>query len=125
MDIRKLLSGGKNDIIGAAMDGLVLRNQAIADNIANADTPNYKKKNVEFEDRLADAVKEYKETGKLDLSDARPSVSEPYSGFRYRLDGNNVDIDNEMVDLSENQIRYNALANCYGFKKLEMVLKVK
>ncbi len=107
------------------MDALVVRNNIIANNIANASTPGFKKQAVVFEDMLADAVDDYKRTGKLDLSDVRPSIREPYSNFSYRLDGNNVDIENETVDLSENQIRYNALANCYGYKKLEMVLQVK
>ena len=47
------------------------------------------------------------------------------SGFSYRLDGNNVDIDTETARLAENQIRYNGLVQSMNeeFTNLKMVMK--
>ena len=43
--------------LASAMDGLALRQRAIANNIANVNTPNYHAKRVSFEDALADSVR--------------------------------------------------------------------
>ena len=48
-----------------------------------------------------------------------------YSGFSYRLDGNNVDIENENVMLAENQLKYQGLLTCINqeFTNLQTVMK--
>lgn len=112
----------KNEIIGTAMQALIVRNDVINNNIANADTPNYKKKEVTFEAKLQEAVDIYIKTGKLDLNRVNPSIQEIHSNFKYRIDGNNVDMETEMIDLYTNSVRYDVMASCVGYKSIEAVL---
>ncbi|MBO4901632.1 MAG: flagellar basal body rod protein FlgB [Lachnospiraceae bacterium] len=123
------------NVMGKAADGAWLRNEAIAHNIANVDTPHYKRQDVSFEAELKHALKASKYVS-LDekvknvnernrLSHIEPRVYTDYAGFSYRLDGNNVDIDNENVELASNQIKYNAIVQSIDqeFKNLRTVIK--
>ncbi|MBR6451958.1 MAG: flagellar basal body rod protein FlgB [Lachnospiraceae bacterium] len=123
------------NVMGKAADGSWLRNEAISHNIANADTPHYKRQDVSFEAELKHALKASKYVS-LDekvsnlnegnrLSHVEPRVYTDYAGFSYRLDGNNVDIDNENVELASNQIKYNAIIQSIDqeFKNLRTVIK--
>jgi flagellar basal-body rod protein FlgB len=112
-----------------ALGGLSRRQQVIANNIANVDTPGYGATDVEFEATLGRAIGQ-QQAGKIslvrtdarhipvrqaDLSSVRPSVS-MQSGRSTRVDGNNVDIDAEMVRLAEAQIGYNAVTQATNSK---------
>jgi flagellar basal-body rod protein FlgB len=104
----------QNTVIGTAMQAAVLRNEVIANNIANADTPGFKKSRVEFEDSLQKALDKIERTGVKDLEglsgvDMRPVVM--HDAFNYRVDGNNVDMESEMSGLYQNAARYDALAS--------------
>ena len=123
------------NVLGKAADGAWQRNEAIANNIANVDTPNYKRQDVSFEAELKHALKASKYVS-LDekvrnlnegnrLSHVQPRVYTDAQGYSYRLDGNNVDIDNENVELASNQIKYNALVQSIDeeFKNLKSVIK--
>ncbi len=123
------------NVMEKAADGAWLRNEAIAHNIANVDTPHYKRQDVSFEAELKHALKASKYVS-LDekvhnlndrnrLSHVEPRVYTDYAGFSYRLDGNNVDIDNENVELASNQIKYNAITQSIDqeFKNLRTVIK--
>ncbi len=117
--IDKLL-GGK-DIIHKSLDASWIRNQAIVDNIANVDTPNYKRKTVSFEEQLRQEMS----GGNFDKSDVKDidiQVVRENTDLSYRLDGNNVDIDTESAELAKNSIRYNALLSSAGYSKAKMVL---
>jgi flagellar basal-body rod protein FlgB len=96
-------------ILGAALNGLSVRNTVIQNNIANVDTPDFKKSAVHFEGALQKALNKAKITGELDLSSVRPAITKIHENFSYRIDGNNVDIELEMVDLYQNQIKFEAL----------------
>ncbi|MEO8129300.1 MAG: flagellar basal body protein [Bryobacteraceae bacterium] len=77
------------------MDLLSTRQKLVASNIANADTPGYKTKDLNFQF-------EY-----LSLTQgAEPNVVNA-EGLKTKNDGNNVDIDREARLLSENAIRFN------------------
>ena len=106
------------NILEKAADGAWMRNQAIAHNIANVDTPGYKRQDVSFEAELKHALKASKyvslddkvdSLNKRGLSRINPRTYSDYSGYSYRLDRNNVDIDTENVELASNQLKYNAL----------------
>ena len=111
-----------------AMTAASMRQEVIANNIANVNTPNYRKKNVEFEDVLAREIYGEKvPEGKLQMVrthrehlpfkpfnvNAVPSVVEDKSTIM-RVDDNNVDVDVEMATLAKNQIYYNSLATQMG-----------
>ena len=106
------------NMLDKAADAAWLRNEAISNNIANVDTPNYKRQDVSFENELMRNLNkvEYRTMDarvyNLKLSRIEPRVYTEAEGFSYRLDGNNVDIDTENVYLAENQLTYNGLIQC-------------
>ncbi len=119
------------NLLDKAADATWTRNETIANNIANASTPNYKRQDVTFESTLQNALLA---TGKrdldsmvknVDLSDVKANVYTDSANFSYRLDGNNVDIDTENVAMAENQIKYEGLLNSINsqFANLKMVMK--
>ncbi|MHB1392424.1 MAG: flagellar basal body rod protein FlgB [Clostridia bacterium] len=102
-----------------ALDAAWMRNETISNNIANVNTPGYKKSYVKFEELLTDAVDKFQISGikkdgkflpigKDTSSTVSPEiVQEDFTSMR--RDGNNVDIDVEMAELAKNSIKYNAL----------------
>lgn len=119
------------NVLDKAADASWLRNEALSNNIANADTPCYKRQDVAFEAELQKALGNcrYESTDskvqKLKSSRLRPQVYTDYSDYSYRLDGNNVDIENENVMLAENQLKYQGLMASISqeFQNLETVIK--
>ena len=103
------------DVLDKAADAAWVRNEAISNNIANVNTPGYKRQDVSFEEELKHALKANKfvpldqKVDNLDLDRIEPRVYTDSANFSYRLDGNNVDIDSENVELASNQIKYNAM----------------
>lgn len=119
------------NVLDKAADAAWLRNNAIANNIANVDTPGYKRQDVSFEAELHRALGNTKyesmdeKVYNMDTDKITPEVYTDAANYSYRLDGNNVDIDTENVYLAENQIRYNAIMDCISkeFSNLASVMK--
>ena len=87
------------NVLGKAADASWMRNNIISNNIANNDTPGYKRKDVQFESYLA---MELIRGGNLrsrvantDLDRLDGIAYTDYSSLSYRADGNNVDIHTE------------------------------
>jgi len=100
------------DMLTGDLDLRVLRNELTASNIANVDTPGYKSLDLEFTRILDQAA------GRLRMmtTDPRhlPGPADSASGatviestFPGRADGNNVQIEDEMLKLTQNSIKYN------------------
>ncbi len=113
-----------NFLLERALDVESLRRNVIANNIANVDVPHFKRSEVNFESELRRAIEEKSEESNLlpgimtserhipffverDIRGVRPRINLDYT-TTYRNDGNNVDIEKEIVDASKNQMRYNA-----------------
>lgn len=120
------------NVLDKAADASWLRNQAIDNNIANVDTPGYKRQDVAFESELKKALGRSSNTSNMDqrvaairTAQLKPKAYTDLNGYAYRLDGNNVDIDTENVMLAENQIKYQGLMNSISqeFENLKMVMK--
>lgn len=116
------------NVLDKAADASWTRNELITNNIANVDTPNYKRKDVEFQTYLAKAFQgegslDQKVAG-ADLNSLEASIYTDNSSLSYRLDGNNVDIDTESANLAENQIRYYTLLDSMTqeFSRIKSVL---
>jgi len=102
------------------LDVASLRQQAIADNLANANVPGYKRKEVDFEEAFRMALERKGFSGRrtdprhIPIGRPSPLEVEPAIGREWdvslRLDGNNVDIETEMAALAENEIRFQSLA---------------
>ncbi len=121
------------NILGKAADGAWARNEAIANNIANVDTPGYKRQDVSFETELQHALKASKyrsldtkvAEANLHLNRLEPRVYTDIPNWSYRMDKNNVDIDTENVELASNQIKYNGITTSIDneFRNLRAVIK--
>lgn len=86
------------DALKAALRGLDVRQRAIANNVANVETPNFRAQSVSFEDALRGAI-----AGGEDVGNVLPSTSE--SRAPTRLNGNNVSLDMEILAQSETELR--------------------
>ncbi len=119
------------NVLDKAADASWLRNTAIANNIANVDTPNYKRQDVDFEAALQKELRNSKYQSMDDkVADLRANALEAstytdYGDYSYRLDGNNVDIETENTELASNQIKYQALIDSINkeFSNLQSVMK--
>lgn len=123
-------SGAYNyiNILDKAADAAWTRNEVISNNITNSDTPNYKRKDVQFESYLMTALAGGesldKAVGEADLSTLTPMTYTDSANLSYRMDGNNVDIDTENANLAKNQLRYYTLMDSMTneFNRIKMVL---
>jgi flagellar basal-body rod protein FlgB len=89
-----------------ALSGSSLRQELIANNLANANTPGYRRVDVDFHTALGQALDRAQGTSQVEQ--VKFSPTEDPSGA-VRLDGSNVDVDREMASLSENSLEYQAL----------------
>ena len=129
--IHMVLSNAYNyiNMLDKAADASWVRNDVLANNIANADTPNYKRKDVQFETYLSNAVAgtdSLDETvANIDLSTLESTTYTEQAGLSYREDGNNVDISTENVELAKNQLKYYTLMNSVNqeFGRLKSAMK--
>jgi len=101
----------QNAVIGSAMQASVFRNEVISNNIANVDTPGFKKSRVEFEDSLRTALDRIKQPDVKGLNGVSMRAVVTHDTFNYRIDENNVDMEAEMSDLYKNAVRYDALTS--------------
>lgn len=92
------------DMIEASLNVSALRHKLYSANIANVDTPGYKKYRVSFEDMLKEALRNGGEPLKV-----RPEVFR-VTWTSFRNDGNNVNLDEEVVLINQNFLRYQALS---------------
>ena len=130
-----------NYLLEKSLDVESARKRVIANNIANVDVPHFKRSEVNFESELRRAIEETKGREKqfsgnltdnrhipfhLDRSvrDVDYRVNLDYN-TTYRNDGNNVDIEKEMVDSSKNMMRYNAMVTSLNqnYKMLKIAMR--
>jgi flagellar basal-body rod protein FlgB len=124
--IERLLSSEMMDLVQRSLDAAALSHKVIADNLANVDTPGFKRSEVVFSEKLKQAFEARAgepqhlaamrtDPAHLDFS-AAPSMNEVQPevitdrGSSLRNDGNNVDIDREMSLLAQNTVWYSTLA---------------
>lgn len=120
------------NVLNKAAGASWTKNEIIANNLANVDTPDYKRKDLNFETTLSEALSDTslhtknmdKKVANLNMSSLNPSIYTEYSTLSYRYDGNNVDIDTEQAYLADNQIKYYTLLDSmnHEFNRLRMVL---
>lgn len=105
------------NVLDRAADASWLREQTIANNLANADTPGYKRMDVDFESVLRSELGTSKyssldaKMAGVDLDQLEAKTYLDHAGFSYRLDENNVDPDTENVELASETIRYLGLTD--------------
>ena len=121
------------NVLGKAANASWLRNEVINNNIANVNTPNYKRQDVSFDDTLAIELKKTgttqvdldKRVANADSTRLEGKIYTDATNYSYRIDGNNVDIDTENVELASNEIKYNGLVSSVNaeFARLKSVIK--
>lgn len=120
-----LLWGPADRDLAVALDAAALRQQAIAHNLANAETPRYRRFDVVFEEALALQQREasrrkiaLRRTHEAHLSGTRRDPVRPVvvrdTSSTMRNDGNNVDVDREMAALAKNTLFYQTLTRVMG-----------
>ncbi len=118
------------NVLDKAADASWTRESLITNNIANVDTPNYKRRDLDFESVLNEQLGSCKHESldakmrTVDLSQLNPMVYTDHSSLSYRLDGNNVDIDTEEAELASEQIKYQALTTSISkeFSRMKSVI---
>ena len=121
------------DVSASGLTAQRMRMDLISQNIANIDTPGYKRKKVEFGDLLNEKLSSSSSLSRTHSRhmDARNNqvngvtISADTSTFNMRTDENNVNIDTEMSELSKNSIYYNVLTQraTGEITKLESVIR--
>lgn len=129
------LDGPVFSVLEKGLDASSLRQKVLTDNVANVDTPEFKRSDVNFQAILGTALEET--AGSLLLRRTVPQHLAGPTGegqavvednaTTLRNDGNNVDIDREMTNVAENGLYYNSvtrtLTSQLGY--LRMVIQEK
>jgi flagellar basal-body rod protein FlgB len=127
------------DIMQRALSAASLRKEVLDNNIANASTPNYKRKDVNFQAELERALNSENSPGIemktsrekhipanriKDYKDVKPKIYTEFNTYQNN-NGNNVDIDKEMMENNKNSLYYSALAQRIAkeFNKLKFILR--
>ena len=97
------------------MDLLSARQKLVASNVANASTPAYKTKDIDFQFEFQAAM-----AG----AELKPGVIEP-EGLKSSNDGNNVSLDRESRLLAENALRFNVASNLWksGYRQVKLAIQ--
>ena len=119
------------NVLDKAADAAAFRNELIANNIANQDTPGYKRQDIDFETQLKQAMRNSKYTSidskvaNIRMSSLNVKQFTDYPYYSYRLDENNVDPEQEQVYLAKNQLKYQGLMNSLTseFQNIKAVIK--
>ena len=124
---------GYVNLLKSAADASWTREEVLTNNIANVDTPNYKRQDVEFSSYLANALQRSgknsasltQRVNNVNDNDLAIRTYTDNSTLSYRTDGNNVDLSTENVELASEQINYNALIDSMNneFSRFKAVLK--
>lgn len=154
-----LISTTTIDVTKLAMDGLMARQKAISSNIANVMTPDYQRKQVDFEDQLKEIVsqsdlKKYiKEQNSLQYNPTSIDMAtggspiglspqqkqflqtDLYGNYQPQIltdnaagsdeTGNNVTLEQEVMDMTATNLRYNTLATLEGKKLKDIAGAIK
>ena len=107
------------DLLAAAIAAEGQRQKAIASNIANLETPGYRRVDVKFEEVLAKAMDS---EGKVDVSKVEPVVYQPRN-TPVRPNGNDVNLETEVGHMIKNSLRHKTLVRLLD-KKVRGIDKI-
>ncbi len=108
------------ELIQVGMKATRLKGKAIANNIANMDTPGYRRKDVNFHEFMADAMQASK---KGRLADVKAEFFEPMT-TSVDSQGNDVDLNTEVGEMIKNGVRYKMYVRLLNkmYKQMEMAI---
>ena len=102
--------------IAQSLDASAMRHRVIADNIANVETPGFKRSEVSFESKLKSALESLNSDMAMRTIEGMEPDVEQDTQSPARADGNNVSIDREMADLTKNSLEYETLTRLMTMK---------
>lgn len=94
-------------VLEKSMDMYLVRHAVIADNIANAETPQFKARRVDFEQELQRATDQQDSGLGRNIASITPNVYQDIDS-EVGSDLNTVDMDREMADMTKNDLKYSA-----------------
>ena len=108
------------DLLEAGIRAESLRQKAIASNIANLETPGYRRIDVEFEELLARALDS---SGAVDISEAEPLLVQPKQ-TPLKSNGNDVHLEAEVGEMVKNTLRHKAFIRLLNkkYKQIELAI---
>ena len=119
--MEKLFRPEALDLYAKMLDFAALRHKTIANNIANINTPGFRRSDVAFADELARVLERKGLNGvkEVGLRRTQPETT------AVRADGNNVNIDTEMAALAENTLLYQVYSQLLArrFRRLQQILR--
>lgn len=100
------VSDSISQVLASALDGVSLRQQVIADNIANVDTPGFRATSVDFESQLNAAISDgsFESGSRVDVGATTTPTDTPVGA-----NGNNVDLRKETMAAMQSQFQYQIL----------------
>jgi len=115
-----------NNIIGIIDAGIKaesLRQKAIANNVANAETPGYRRIDVKFEELLA---KHLDKDGEVELADIQPEIYQPME-TAVKSNGNDVNWQSEVGNMVKNSLRHKAYVRLLEkkYRQIELAIDVR
>jgi flagellar basal-body rod protein FlgB len=115
---RDLLADATTAALAKTLDGAATRHRAIAENIANVDTPGFQRADVSFETELQAALNDaqaHPRTALQRIRGVQPRLLRDTTSPA-RADGNNVDVDREMARVAQNALEFEAAARALAAK---------
>ncbi len=111
------------DLIDAGIKAETLRQKTIANNVANAETPGYRRIDVKFEDLLA---KNLSKDGEVDIRDIDPEIFQP-KDTPVKSNGNDVNWQNEVGNMVKNSLRHKAYVRLLEkkYRQIELAIDVR
>ncbi len=111
------------DFLEAGIRAESLRQKAIANNVANLQTPGYRRIDVKFEELLAKALDS---PGSVDFSEVEAQIYQP-NQTPVKSNGNDVDLETEVGEMVKNTLRHKAYIRLLykKYKQMELAMNVK
>ncbi|MDR2579981.1 MAG: flagellar basal body rod protein FlgB [Fibromonadaceae bacterium] len=129
----KLFGGDTRSLVYKSLDASAMRGRAIAQNIANAQTPGYQRVEVNFEEQVQAAMRKHvkgNKTHENHIELGRKASIRKVEAYTFRPDDptnpgevNNVDIDIEGAKMAENQIQHNFNMQFASFGKIQAAIR--
>jgi len=122
--IEPLFASNNYQIACKLLDAVTLRHEAIASNVANAETPGYKR--MDLAPNFATELRASISRGDLARTAAaiQPSLEQDTHANSVRPDGNSVEIEHELLEMNQNSTEQEYLSNVvtYNLKQLKMAI---
>ena len=111
------------DLLEAGIKAENLRQKAIANNIANLETPEYRRVDVKFEDLLVNSMDS---SGSVDLDELEPEIYRPKQ-TPIKSNGNDVNLEYEVGQMVKNTLRHTAYIRLLNkkYKQIELAMNTK